>query len=147
MDKKNIAVVFLIALVVAAVISIVSATSKPTIPTDGTSLVIQNVSPLALTFSIEGGGQSISLGVTKPGESLTTKDALMNNGLLSTLDSNEFTIHAKQANGSEFYTLMIDRDELFQRKGGVSIPGPGGRRQVAALLGKPTSAPAPTAVP
>jgi len=150
MFKKVVIVAFVVGVVVTAAIGIVAATSTlaiPAIPTDGTSLVIQNASPLELTFSIEANGQTVPLGTSKPGEVLTTKDALVAGGLLSNLNGNELTIHAKQPNGSEFFTLMIDRDELLQRQGGIRIPGPGGRRQAAALDGKPTAAPAPTLVP
>ena len=150
MFKKVAIAAFVAGIVVTAAIGIVAATSTsaiPAIPSDGTSLVIQNASPLELSFSIEANGQTVPLGTNKPGQVLMTTDALVNGGLLSTLKGNEFTIHAKQPNGNEFFTLMIDRDELIQRQGGIRIPGMGGRRQAAALLGKPTTVPALTSVP
>jgi hypothetical protein len=148
MFKKTAIAAFILGAVLTAAITFVAATSNPQIATDGNSLIVQNTAPLELTFTLETtGGETVQLGSAKPGELLTVKDALTNDGLLTTLKSDEFTIHAKDKHGSEFFTLMIDKDEVIQRQGVVPIPGPGGRRQDAALRDKPTVVPLPTAVP
>lgn len=145
MQKKYLLITFAIGFALTATMFFTSAASNTQQATSQDSLAIDNVSQHKLTYILESpGGDSITLGTSEPGKQVVLTNALSNIGTIGKLASNELTIHAKDEKGNEFFTLLIDKDEIMQRNGFIQIPGSGGRRAQKELSSKPTVAPLPT---
>ena len=145
MSKKYLLITFFVGLSISASWLFVSANSSPQMATTLNSLTIQNTSQHKLTFTVETvSGERTTLGVGNPNDLVVAENALAANGLFGKLPGNELTIHAKDENGNEFFTLLIDKDEILQRNGFVQIPGAGGRRAQRELSLKSTAIPVPT---
>ena len=150
MYKKILTLAFFTGLLATTVYATVAATRNAPVLAPSNTIVVQNTSPMKLTFILEtGSGRQFNLGSVASSEVLSIKDSSSLLAESANPKEQEYTIHAKDEKGGEFFTLLIDRDELLARGGTVQVPGPGGRRQQAMLAGVPTTVPmlTPVAVP
>jgi hypothetical protein len=149
MFKKVLLSAFGIGVLVTTILGIAFAqSSPPQAPGDGKSLVVRNASDSSLNFILEtSAGEMSKLGAAAPGESVVVVDALTPDGPRAKLKSQEYRIHAKDQRGYEFFTLLIDQDEVVSRGGALQIPGYGGRPVLVEMLAHPTSPPPRTLLP